>query len=241
MRILALALAALALAGCETTAEKSARLEHEAKRHAVHARAQTTALQALAAGRAGTRVHAVESSLVHSTEGAAAVVVLRNTTAEDLHEVPVLITVKDATGHTLYTNDVPGLSRALTGVALIPAHATVTWIDDQLQLAGTPASAAAEVGDGTPASGPTAHLSVAGSVSESTANGGTVEGTVTNHSGVPQEEVVVDAVATRAGHDVAAGRAVLTQVPAGSTEHFQLFLVGDPSGASLRLSAPPTS
>ena len=219
--MLPLALAALALAGCETTAEKSARLEHEAKRHAVHARAQTTALQALAAGHAGTRVHAVDSSLVHSNEGAAAIVVLHNTTAEDLHEVPVLLTVKDAAGHTLYSNDVPGLSRALTGIALIPAHATVTWIDDQLQAAGTPGAVAAEVGDGTAASGAPAHLSVTGSMSESTTSGGTVEGTVTNHSGIPQAEVVVDAVATRAGRDVAAGRAVLAEVPAHGSSPFR--------------------
>lgn len=241
MRLLALALAALVLAGCETTAEKSARLERAAKQHAVKAQTLTPALQALAVGHAGTHVRALDATLVHSNEGAAAVVVLHNTSAEDLHEVPVLLTVKDAGGHTLYTNNAPGLSRALTGVALLPAHGTLTWIDDQLQAAGTPAAVTAKVGDGTAASGAPAQLDVTGSVTESNAGGGTVEGAVTNHSGNPQQEVVVDAVATHGGHDVAAGRAVLPQVAAGSTEHFQLFLIGNPSGASLQLSAPPTS
>lgn len=241
MKLVALALAALALAGCETTAEKSARLEREAKRHAVHARASTSALAALAAGHAGTQVRALDTSLVHSSEGVAAIVVLHNTTGENLREVPVLITVKDSSGQSLYSNDTPGLSRALTGVALLPAHATLTWIDDQVQASGTPSAVQVKVGDGTTATGTPAHVSVTGSLSESNANGGTVEGTVTNQSGPAQGELVVSAVATRGGHDVAAGRGVLAQVSQGAAEHFQLFLIGDPSGARLTLSAPPTS
>ncbi len=241
MRLLPLALAALALAGCETTAEQSARLEREAKRHAVHTLAATSALATLAAGHAGTRVRALDASLIHSSEGVAAVVVLHNTTAVNLQEVPVLITVKDPGGETLYTNDTAGLSRALTGVALLPADATVTWIDDQVQAAGPPSAVQVKVGDGTTAGGTPAHISATGSVSESNTNGGTVEGTVTNHTGPPQQELVVNAVATRGGRDVAAGRGVLTQLPAGATQHFQLFLIGDPAGARLALSAPPTS
>jgi hypothetical protein len=241
VRLLPLALAALALAGCETTAEQSARLEREAKRHAVHTLAATSALTTLAAGHAGTHVRALAASLVHSSEGVAAVVVLHNATAVNLQEVPVLITVKGPSGQTLYTNDTAGLSRALTGVALLPAHATLTWIDDQIQAAGTPSAVLVKVGDGTAARGTPAHVSVTGSVSESNTNGGTVEGTVTNHTGPSQPELVVNAVATRGGRAVAAGRGVLAQLAPGASQHFQLFLIGDPSGATLALSAPPTS
>ena len=68
----ALALAALALAGCETTAEKSAKLERAAKRQR-HAAADNGA-EALAIGHAGSHVEVVDATLVHSSEGTAAVV-----------------------------------------------------------------------------------------------------------------------------------------------------------------------
>ena len=241
MRLVALALAALALAGCETTAEKSARLEREAKHHAIHASAVASALQELASRPAGTHVRVTGSTLLHNSEGTAAVVSLRNTTARDLREVPILLTVADSSGHSLYTNNAPGLSRTLTGIALLPAHASLSWIDDQLQAAGAPAHVTVKVGEGTPAGGGSGHVSVTGTLSEATASGGTVEGTVTNGSSRPQRELVVYATAQRSGRAVAAGRAVLAEVAPGDSQHYQLFLIGNPSGASLHLEAPPTS
>jgi hypothetical protein len=40
---------------------------------------------------------------------------------------------------------------------------------------------------------------------------------------------------------VAAGRAVLASLEAGGTTPFQIFFIGDPKGAQLQLSVPPTS
>ena len=48
-------------------------------------------------------------------------------------------------------------------------------------------------------------------------------------------------VARRAGRIVAAGRAVLPELPAGSRLPFQIFFVGDPHGAQLQVSAPATT
>ena len=66
-------------------------------------------------------------------------------------------------------------------------------------------------------------------------------GTVRNRSTVTQQDLVVYAVARRGGKIVAAGRAVLPEVAAGASVPFQAFLVGEPSGARLEASAPPTT
>ncbi len=150
MRLLALALAALVLAGCETTAEKSARLERAAKRHAVNVASPDHApFRRSPPATPAPTFGALERRSCTAAKGRPRSSCSTTRAAEDLHEVPVLITVKDAGGHTLYTNNAPGLSHALTGVALLPAHGTLTWIDDQLQAAGTPAAVTAKVGDGT--------------------------------------------------------------------------------------------
>jgi hypothetical protein len=64
---------------------------------------------------------------------------------------------------------------------------------------------------------------------------------VVNHSTVAQQELVVDAIARRAGRIVALGRAVIAQDPAGSSTPFQIFFVGDPNGARLEFSAASTT
>ncbi len=235
----ALALAALALAGCETTAEKSAKLERAAKLHAARVE-QSNPLRALVSGPAGRRARATSTTLLHTSEGTAAVVSVHNLTGTSLRHVPLLITVSDSAGNTLYTNNTQGLSRGLTQIALLPAHATVEWIDDQVQASGSPAKLAAKVGEGQPAGGSSPPLTVSGRLSEQNANGGSVEGAVTNLAGTSQHEVIIYAVARRGPRIAAAGRAVLAEVPPHGSSHFQLFLIGDPSGAHLQLSAAPS-
>ncbi len=67
------------------------------------------------------------------------------------------------------------------------------------------------------------------------------EGTIVNRSSTEQDELVIYAVARRGGRVVAAGRAVLASLRASASLPFQMFFVGDPKGAKLALSAPPTT
>ncbi len=236
-------LVALALTGCESNQERSAQLEKVAKQHEGEAaRRRALAQRALTITRQSTRVKVIATAVVSSSEGAAAVVTLRNTSGTPLLDVPVQIAVRNARGASIYTNDIPGLSTTLVSAALLPAHATTTWIDDQVQATGTPAGVSAKVGEGAPASGAIPQLSVDGAhLSEAQAGGAEAEGTVVNHSTVAQQELVVYALARRAGRIVAAGRAVLAQSPAGASTPFQIFFVGNPSGARLEFSAPATT
>jgi hypothetical protein len=136
VRRAALALVALALTGCETTAEKSARLERQAKLAGNGSLAQ----KGLSITRASSVVSVVSTAVVHSSEGAVAVVTLRNSSAHALRTVPIAIAVTDPGGRTLFQNDAPGLQASLVSVASLPAHGVLTWVDDQVPANGAPAA-----------------------------------------------------------------------------------------------------
>jgi hypothetical protein len=229
----ALALAG-SLSGCETTAEKSARLEHVAHRRRPVERGLTIARQS-------TDVRVLGTVLVHSSEGAAAIVTLRNNSGHALKNVPIAITVTDARGSTVFQNNTPGLEAALTSLASVGAHGEATWIDDQVQASGIPAGVSAVVGVGPSASGSAPRIEVQGVHASEEGGGAGAAGTVRNRSGVTQQNLVVYVLARRGGRIVAAGRAVLPEVGAGASLPFQAFLQGSPTGAHLEASAPPTT
>jgi hypothetical protein len=233
---LALLAVSLLASGCETTAEKSAKLERAAKRVAVASQ------KGLSVTRESTIVKVVRASIVRGKEGSAATVTLHNLSAMAQRDVPVAISLNDAHGAHVYRNDTPGLASTLTSIALLPAHTQVTWIDDQV-TSSTATSIRVKIGDGSPARAPaTAQVTVAGEhVTEDPSGGFDAEGTVRNGSRLDQDELVIYAVAQRAGKIVAAGRALLTSLPAGSSSPFQIFFIGDPRGARLQISAPPTT
>ncbi|HEY1449791.1 MAG TPA: hypothetical protein VGF47_02480 [Solirubrobacteraceae bacterium] len=230
-------LAALALlcSGCETTAEKSAKLEKAAKR-------QTLAKQqGLTITRESAVVKVLDTALLHGKEASAAVVTLRNSSPRPMSGVPISLTLKDARGATVYNNGTPGLARTLTSISLIPAHGKVVWIDDQIQ-APTASDVAVRVGEGSPASGALPRLTIADThLTSEAGTSSTLEGTVHNGSSADQPELVIDAVARDGKHVVAAGRAVLASLEAGAATPFEVFFVGMPGKAKLELSPQPTA
>jgi len=241
---LALALAALAcapvgtLAGCESTQEKSAKLERLAKRQAgASARRKALAQRARSIARPSAVVAVTSATVLHSSEGAVAVVTLHNSSATTLRELPIALTVYGAGGAKLYRNDTAGLAPTLAAAPLVGAHAGAVWVDDQVQVSATPSSAHAEVGEGERVTGAIPAIAIHGArLSE-----GVAEGSVVNHSRVGQHELVVYALARRGARIVAAGRAVVPQLEAGASQRFQAFLIGRPQGARLEVSAAPGS
>jgi hypothetical protein len=229
----ALVLAGLALSGCESTQEESAKLEKTAKH-------VTLAHIGLSITRASTQVNVSAAIVVRDSEGAAAAVTVRNSTSHALRSVPIAITIKDAHGQTLSQNNAPGLEAALTSISSLPAHGSVTWVDDQISSSGEPASVSALVGEAPNASVPEPQIEVDG-LRLGEASSGEASGTVRNRSRVAQQKLVVYVIARRAGRIVAAGRAVLPEAAAGASVPFQAFLVGTPHGATLQASAPATT
>jgi hypothetical protein len=227
-------LALLALSGCESTQEKSAKLEKTAH----HTRLVERGLSVL---EQSADVRVLGATLVHGAEGAAAVVTLRNDSAHALRDVPIAITVKDAHGSTVFQNNAPGLEAALTSLGSLPAHDVATWVDDQVPASGAPASVSAIAGVSPPASEPVPQIEVAGLHPSEESDSATAAGAVRDRSTITQQSLVVYVVARRAGRIVAAGRAILPEVSPGASLPFQAFLVGAPHGAPLQADAPATT
>ena len=225
---------AVGAGGCESTQEKSAKLEREAKR-ATHAQ------QGLSIVKQSTVAKVLSAGIVHGSEGAAAVVTVRNESSRALRAVPIAIAVKSANGETLFENNAPGLEAALISIGSLAPHATVTWVDDQVPANGSPASVSAELGEASTLNGGPATISVSGLHEVQEPTGGTAVGTVANRSHVAQTNLVVYVVGRRGGKLVAAGRAVLPSLAAGASSSFQAFLVGQARGAQLQALAPATS
>jgi hypothetical protein len=240
VKLAALVLAALALTACESNQERSAKLEQAAKRHSHEVgQQQAVAQRALEIKQASTKIEVTSAAVVHTTQGAAAVLTLRNSSGVALRDVPIQINVVDAHGTSLFKNDSAGTSATLVSAALVPAHGAISWIDDQVDATGgVPSGVVATVGEGTPTSGAVPQLQVQGA---HLAEAGEAEGSVANHSRVNQQELVVYAVARRGATVVAAGRAVLANAAAGSSTPFQVYFVGNPAGARIEYSAPATS
>jgi hypothetical protein len=224
----------LSCCGCQSTAQKSAELEKRAKH-------EKLALRGISVTRESPSVKVLRSTLVHSSEGTAVVVALRNISSHVLENAPIEITVRDGHGGVLFQNDQPGADPTLTRVSLLEPGGPTVWVDDQVQVSGVPASASALVGEGARASGGPPRMSVSGAhLSGAGAEAGE-SGTVVNHSKVAQEHVAVYAVARKGGRIVAAGRALLPEAPPGASVPFQVYFVGDPSGAQITTSAPPST
>jgi hypothetical protein len=234
----ALLVLALALTGCETNAQRSARLERKAKLAHHGKLAQTD----LTFKRPSRYVKILSTKVLHDENGIAAVVSMVNSSPHPLHEVPIAITLREPSGRTLYQNNLPGLSIPLTHVGLLMAGQRFDWVDDQIPASGTPGRLSVRVGEAptTGTSEPTIAVTAVHLFNDPT-NGVGAEATVVNHSSVAQQELVVFAVGVRAGRIVAAGRAVIPNAPANSSTPFQVFFIGNPKGASLKLSAPPST
>jgi hypothetical protein len=232
-RALALAAAGVALGGCETTVEKSAALERAAKHVAL-------GNAGLSITRQSTSVKVLATALTRGGEGAAAAITLRNLTGRALKAIPIEITVRDRRGQVVYQNTAPGLEAGLVSVPSIAAHGEATWVDDQLSGGGGGASVSARLGEGSVAASAPPTMTLDGVHLEEVA-GPEVTGTVRNTTHIAQRKLIVFALARRGGSIVAAGRGALPELAAGASQPFQVFLAGDPHGATLHLSAPATT
>ena len=85
MRVAALLLVALALTACESSQETNAKLERIARREA---KDRPAAEQGLSIAKLSTRLTVLGTAVVSSSEGAAAVVTVRNSSATALRSAP---------------------------------------------------------------------------------------------------------------------------------------------------------
>ena len=234
MRLAVLALAALALAGCESTQSKSAKLERVAQKSKHE--------QGLVVGEQSKDIKVEGTTMLQDANGAAAVVELRNVSRGSLVALPVSMQVLDKASKPLYANDAPGLDSSLVSVAALAPGATLDWVNDQVTIASPGDSVVAKIGAGAkPGPATLPKLDVTGLEAAGDASGDeAITGDVANHSQVEQRRLVIYVTARKGDRVVAAGRAIVERLAPGKSAHFTVFPIGDPNGAALSAAAPPT-
>jgi hypothetical protein len=230
----AIVAAGLAIAGCESTQDKSARMAREGRNRLKHQRG-------LVIARRSRDVKVVSTTTLHDANGAAVVVLMRNRGGRPLARLPIAVEVDDHAGKPVYRNDAPGLETSLVSAAQLPSRGELWWVNDQVQASGTPARAKVVVGEAPAATAPAPRIELRNiRLALDPVSGIALKGDAVNHSRVDQRRLVIYCVARKGGRVVAAGRAIIERLRFGKPAHFTLFFIGNPRGARITLAAPPT-
>jgi hypothetical protein len=233
--LLLVAAAVVVLSACQTTQELSAERAKVAKK--------LVAEKGLSIGKANPDVAVRTTAVLQDANGIAVVVELRNKGKDAQAKLPVAISVTDSTGKSLYSNNLAGLEDSLVSMALLERGQDAFWVNNQVTAAGKPAKVKATVGMAKgklPAKLPT--LEISGVRLSSDAGSATAKGTIVNKSAIAQKRVTISCVARHGSRIVAAGRAIVDRIPPAGTKPtpFTVFFIGNPKGAKLVFSAPPT-
>ena len=229
--------AAVAVSACQSSQAKNAAL---AKRGATILKQE----KGLEVNQTSSTVTVVDTTVLSDTNGAAVVVTLKNDSQQALQDVPIAINVKDAKGKSVFKNDDPGLDPTLTSVPQMLPGQTVDWVNDQILATGTPKSVDVKVGvsqDTLPPNPPQVEASPP-KLKNDPYSGLQVEGEVKNDSPVQQVDLTLFAVARKGNQVVAAGRGGIKVIaPNGGTRPYHIYFIGDPKGAQVTVTAPPSS
>lgn len=221
--------------GCETTAQKSARIGEELGPVKVEHGLKIKAVN--------KDVKVVAATVLSDDEGAAVVVEARNSSGTALADVPIAIDVLDAKGKSVYANDLPGLETALTAIPYVPAKGTAVWVNDQVLATGKPEDVKVTIGaGGSAANGPVPKFTASAPKLEGDPYSGVVAGgNVENESGEKNDRVLIYAVARKGGKVVAAGRGAIEKVKEERKPlPYNVYFIGDPTGAAVEISLFPT-
>jgi hypothetical protein len=220
---------------CQSTEQESARIGREGKQ-------LTGSAAALKLGAANHTVAVSGVTLLSESGRSAVAVKLTASSARPQSRVPILVTVTDKGGKVLFSNEAGGAEASLQHMGLLVPHQSAWWVDDQVLSNQSGGSAKVRVGTGATPAGPLPSLGTSGVHTSVQSAINVVSGTLVNRSARAQSKVPVFVVALRGGTVVAAGKAVVGSLAArqGASAPFQIFLVGNPAGATLQVSAVPS-
>jgi hypothetical protein len=228
----------MTLSACESTQQESEKIGREGK--------QAGGGQgSLKLGAINHSVRVSDVTLLSSGGRTAVAAKLTGTATHPQLELPVLVQVTGAHGKVSYSNETGGLEASLQRMALLRPGRGEWWVDDQVLTSQAASGVRVRVGTGSTRradSTPPVLSTTAPQVAE---QGGVsvLSASLVNHSAKAQGKVPVFAVAIHGGRVVAAGRAVVSVLPGrpGASVPFQIFLVGNPAGATIELTAVPTA
>ena len=194
--------------------------------------------------QANPDVKVVDSSVIADENGTAVVVELKNQSDQAFADVPILIDVRDAKGKSVFKNDLAGLDPALVSVPMIGPGETFDWVNNQVLATGKPDSVKVKVGTvDAPVTSEIPKIDVEQPKLETDQfTGVEAVGGAENESAIEQTNLTFFAVARKGDQVVAAGRAVLKRLQpnAEKTGTYHVFFIGDPKGADVTVTAPPT-
>jgi hypothetical protein len=224
------------LAGCESTQDRSERLEKE--------NAGLLKEKGLTIARVNRDVSVLKTWTLYDAEQqlGAAVLELRNRSARPQAAMPVLIDVKDRQGASVFRNDTPGIEPSLFQVAYLGGRERFVWINDQVPATGPLAKVTAKLGataSAAPAKPPRIELTPP-KLGVDPVDGVFARGYAINRSSVMQRKLVIFGVGRKGGRVVAAGRSSIERLRPGKRGLYKIFFIGNPRGTRLEVAAPPT-
>ena len=226
--------ATLALSACESTQDKSKRLGEQAK-HATHTD------RGVKVTKLNPDVKVLGTTVLTDQNGSAVAVRLRNTGRRPLVRVPIGVDVLDAKGQSVFTNSIPGLEPNLTSTAVLVPGRETYWVNDQVTAAGKPAHVRAKAGIQSKVAKSLPALVVKPPrLKQDPVDGVYATGFVFNRSKVEQRHLVLYCVALKGTKVVAAGRGAIERLRVGRKQRYRIFFIGNPKGARLVVTAPPT-
>jgi hypothetical protein len=236
MRLAACALlAALVVAGCQSTQSKSAELK-------AHSKGALAAGKGVVVKKENPHVKVIATSTLKDKNGEAVVVHMRNTGKKPLANLPISVRLADRSGKSVYTNTTPGLEAALAHIALLGPGQELYWVNDQVVSSGRPAQAKTLVGASAPVDGAVPKVAVKKvHLLDDPVSGISALGHVVNHSKILQRRLPVFCVARHGDAIVAAGRAILEKVKPDKSASFQTFFIGNPRGARITCTPLPST
>jgi hypothetical protein len=223
-----------ALTGCQTTQDAAARI-------AVRNARILDSRHPVQVSQANPDVKVLKTAVVTDGDGTAVLARFRNTGKRALNDLPVSVTVRSASGKSVRLTQRPVSYFQGHAPALAPDE-TATWVFTTKNKDAKGARSA-KVVVGLPQKPPAVASDVPQQlqISDLKPEGhGRFEVTVNNTSGLPQYDLDVYAWAQRGGRYVGAGHTSVLHVGTGESTKVQLKLIGNPRGAQVHVSAPPT-
>ena len=226
--------AAVALAACDSTQEKSEKLQKSGSK--------AFSAKGLRITEVSKDVKVRGKALFNDQNGTAVAVRLENTSDKTLHNVPIAVNVTNPKGKSVYKNDFPGLDPALVSISILRPGEKVTWVNDQVLATGKPAKVKVKVGAAGQASGALPRVDITPPKFQGDpVSGLSVVGKAHNRSDVLQRQLTLYAVALKGDRIVAAGRGGIERLRPGRRAGYQIFFIGNPKDAKVELAAPPTT
>ncbi|MGA0123073.1 MAG: hypothetical protein ACO3KD_08755 [Gaiellales bacterium] len=230
-----LLVAGLALAGCESSFDKAAKIRAQAGDAAKAESIDVTQ---------ATGVTAETLAVLPSADGLMAAVVIRITgkgTGGALLWAPIEVRLLDAAGTEVGTNNVPGADPTLVHVPSLLDGGETLYVNDQIAVTGEPATAEVVVGGTAVATEVAQGLEIANAaVTEDPSFGTTWTATITNQTPVRQEQVIVQALLRDGEEIVGAGIAIIPGLDPGASYDVMGFFTGGQTG-ELEVFAPASN